>query len=195
MMSSFSKAFGRYAADDSTFGTDKDTVHSYGHVYDRLFEEKRRFIRTVLEIGVLTGASLAAWADYFPNARVDGVDTCLDRITFASDNPRVRVFEMDATMPTSVAALRRVAAPFSKYDVIIDDGSHDPKDQLRSLRLFLPLLAPGGVYVIEDIQEETAEHVFSEVRKISDKWDMDLMWHDLKTIKGRSDDVIAVLLR
>ena len=35
--------------------------------------------------------------------------------------------------------------------LIIDDGSHKPRDQAATLKNLWPLLAPGGVYVIEDV--------------------------------------------
>lgn len=35
---------------------------------------------------------------------------------------------------------------------MIDDGSHLPANQLNSLGTLFPLLEPGGVYVIEDVE-------------------------------------------
>ena len=39
------------------------------------------------------------------------------------------------------------------FDIIIDDGSHDPKDQIKSFESLFPSLKCGGVYVVEDIME------------------------------------------
>ncbi len=36
------------------------------------------------------------------------------------------------------------------FDIIIDDGSHNKKDQILTLNYFLPKLKNGGIYVIED---------------------------------------------
>ena len=41
--------------------------------------------------------------------------------------------------------------PFSPFDIIIEDGSHLNGDQQRNLAQLLPLLSPGGTYVIEDV--------------------------------------------
>ena len=36
--------------------------------------------------------------------------------------------------------------------VIIDDGSHLPSHQLLSLETLWPALAPGGLYIVEDVE-------------------------------------------
>ena len=41
-------------------------------------------------------------------------------------------------------------------NVIIDDGSHVASDQLITLSNFYPMLKPGGIYIIEDIVENSA---------------------------------------
>ncbi len=37
-------------------------------------------------------------------------------------------------------------------DLVIDDGSHEPGHQLKTLVKLFPRVAPGGLYVIEDIE-------------------------------------------
>jgi hypothetical protein len=99
------------------------------------------------------GASLRAWRDYLPNAEVIGVDVQPDtQIT----EPRIRTLQCDSTDTAAVAALRRTALAGLRCDVIIDDGSHRSADQLTTLANFFPLLAPGGLYFIEDIGEGSA---------------------------------------
>ena len=36
--------------------------------------------------------------------------------------------------------------------MIIDDGSHLPSHQLLSLETLWPSLAPGGLYIVEDVE-------------------------------------------
>jgi len=38
-----------------------------------------------------------------------------------------------------------------RIDFMIDDGSHQAPDQVASAKEFVPLLSPGGIYVIEDV--------------------------------------------
>ncbi len=37
------------------------------------------------------------------------------------------------------------------YDIIIDDGSHLNADIIKTFQFFYSRLAPGGIYVIEDL--------------------------------------------
>ena len=43
-------------------------------------------------------------------------------------------------------------------DVIIDDGSHVGRMQLEAFRSLWPHLAPGGVYIVEDLMFAYIEH-------------------------------------
>ena len=78
------------------------------------------------------------WRDYFPNAIIHGLDTDIDTLFVAT---RIRTHWGDSRLWTS--GLR--------FDLIIDDGNHDQKAQLETRANLLPLLATGGIYVIEDI--------------------------------------------
>ena len=55
--------------------TDKGTRHSYIPIYEELFpSENRKDIKNVLEIGIAWGGSIKLWSDYFPNAKICGID-------------------------------------------------------------------------------------------------------------------------
>ena len=186
----FSSLLSKYSATANDHGTDKTTVHSYGDLYDATFEECRSKADVcVLEIGIYSGAFLQAVAEFLPEAQVDGIDVSLDRVRFGRSNPRIRMACLDGTAAASVEALQR------SYDVIIDDASHLPADQVRTLDLFAPLLKPGGVYMIEDINDATMEEVRREVTTLADRHGLELAWHDLRDRKGRYDDIMAVLRR
>jgi hypothetical protein len=139
----------------------------YSPVYEILLRARRADVRVVLEIGIGTmipgvhssmkgwaaddyrpGASLRAWRRYFPGAEIIGVDVQPDtQVT----EPGIRTFLCDSTAGSGVAALRRTGLKDTVCDVIIDDGSHTARDQLRTLANFFPMLASGGLYFIEDI--------------------------------------------
>lgn len=62
-------------------GTDKWGPHFYTPIYHRLLAPFRNGPVQFLEIGVggyeyrkVGGASLATWAEYFPNGRIVGID-------------------------------------------------------------------------------------------------------------------------
>jgi len=45
-----------------------------------------------------------------------------------------------------------VADSGGEFDIIIDDGSHDPRHQMISFDELFPTLRPGGLYIFEDVE-------------------------------------------
>jgi 8-demethyl-8-alpha-L-rhamnosyltetracenomycin-C 2'-O-methyltransferase len=180
-----------YASHHNSTGTDKTTSHAYGPLYGRLFAPMRERARRVLEVGVYSGASVLALADIFVNANVTGVDVTLSNVRFGSEHPRVRFVRVDGT---DASAPRQLGGG---WDLVLDDASHRFEDQLATFRLFAPLLQPGGMYVIEDIngsdpgygafreQLQAAAHALCDGAGVE--------WHDLRDVKGQFDDIVAVV--
>jgi hypothetical protein len=113
----------------------------------------------LLEIGVFYGKSLALWCDALSSdATVHGVDINLARWRVHSEELRalgafrhanVQVYEQD----TSSDAFAAFAASLPPLDVIIEDGNHTADSQWRLLCTLFARVRPGGVYVIEDIEQ------------------------------------------
>lgn len=150
-------------------GTDKDRI-GYSAVYRALLEHRRDEALTLLEIGIGTlvegahssmvgyalpgyrpGGSLRAWRDYFPRARIFGVDVQAD--TQLAEE-RITTYLCDSTDPDAVDSV--FGQPGIQFDVVVDDGSHVDRNQLATLRNFFPRVRPGGWYVIEDIHPEAS---------------------------------------
>ena len=53
------------------------------------------------------------------------------------------------------AVWQQVAAVEKQLDVILDDAAHTAELQIASLKLGFKLLAPGGVYIVEDLAMDT----------------------------------------
>lgn len=52
----------------------------------------------------------------------------------------------------SIEDLTRAAEEMpNRFELIVDDGWHQPEAGLKSLSVFLPRLSQGGYYVVEDI--------------------------------------------
>ena len=54
--------------------TDKNTVHSYLPLYQKLLISKKETAKNVLEVGIYAGGSIKLWSDFFTNATVYGLD-------------------------------------------------------------------------------------------------------------------------
>jgi hypothetical protein len=143
-------------------GSDK-ARHGYHHVYAKLIGDlgTDRPI-AILEIGLGTnnpglissmgargrpGASLRAFRDYCPSARVYGADIDPD-ILFEEE--RIRTARVDQTVPESFGKMCETFGR-DKFDLIIDDGLHSSEANLNTLAFALKSLPPGGWIVIEDI--------------------------------------------
>ena len=163
---------------------DKLTTHSYVPVYGRLFSDYRNRGRVrMLEIGVAAGLSIQMWQEWFGDtAIVTGVDC-----SAAWLSPALREqFEIIIGHSNVPSCRRAVEAGGRRFDIIIDDGDHDPSIQLGTFHNFWPLVEPGGIYVVEDVANVDAwGHEFA---LLHDSCEI----YDLRSQKGRGDDVMIV---
>lgn len=152
-------------------GSDKCTVHSYGHFYDSIVA--LHSIKSVLEIGILKGASIDAWKKVDSSIYVLGVDK----------NYIPEYEQVTATAPDFSPVVKHCTDNALMFDLIIDDGSHLKRDQLEGILALYRFLKPGGVYVIEDILKDATANEF--------KYAHGATILDLRALKGRKDDMLA----
>jgi hypothetical protein len=134
-------------------GTDKWGAHLYTPDYHKMFSHRRDEPLRILEIGVggyknkkLGGRSLRMWAEYFPNAQVTGLDIHEKQLDLG---PRVSIAQGSQD---DAELLRRLSEERGPFDIVIDDGSHLVKHMLVTFEALFPLVAPDGIYAIEDVQ-------------------------------------------
>ncbi len=130
------------------YDTDKGpNCHNYTPVYHQYFYPIRNEVRNFLEIGVLNGASLQMWEEYFPNARIWGFDW---NTTFVPDpNSRISIIHGDQGKKEDLERLK--AEIKEPLDIIIDDGGHHMHQQILTFHELFPTVSPGGYFVIEDL--------------------------------------------
>lgn len=118
----------------------------YFPIYSRHFAPYRGRPVRILEIGIYRGGSLDMWQWYFGDqVTLVGVD--IDEAARAASDPRHVVEIGDQT---DADFLRRVAAQHGPFDIIIDDGGHEMQQQIITTETLFPLLADGGVFLVED---------------------------------------------
>ncbi|MBI3316625.1 MAG: class I SAM-dependent methyltransferase [Candidatus Omnitrophica bacterium] len=128
-------------------GTDKSSLHhNYTEPYFQIFQPLRQKKLKLVEIGVYNGSSLRMWEDFFPNAEIYGID--LDPKAMAHQKGRIKIALGDQNDENF---LQRFQKKVGKIDILIDDGSHRPEHQLKSLNCLFPSLLKNGIYVIEDL--------------------------------------------
>jgi hypothetical protein len=130
------------------FGTDKTSqFHNYLSFYESFMAPMREAPITLLEVGVFRGASLNMWREYFPNAKIVGVDIQPTAKQFESERVHVELADQ-----SNLQHLAEVAVKHGPFDIVIEDGSHMWEHQITSLRALFPFVKNGGYYVVEDLQ-------------------------------------------
>jgi cephalosporin hydroxylase len=171
-------------------GTDKQTFHSYGPVYEALMEPLASKQSVILEVGVQLGGSLLLWHDLCPSSHVIGVD-CQNlvhpSIFERMEGSRYSFVQNDAYTADAIHAVQAVAP--DGLDFAIDDGPHSLESQCAFLQMYTTLLKPGGIAVVEDIQAESWFEVL--IGHVPEGMTYEMV--DRRQIKGRYDDLMLIV--
>lgn len=115
-----------------------------------LVEKKK--IRKILEIGIgghsmeyTGGQSLQVLSFFFNRAKVFGID--ISSKVFL-DNNKIKTYICDES---DSKKLNDISSKIGELDIIIDDGSHIPRNQKNNFLIFFNKLKDKGIYIIEDI--------------------------------------------
>ncbi len=160
------------------YGTDKCAKHNYTPVYYSLFKKREHKIRKVMEIGIKTGASLRMWEEYFPRAKIFGLDR---KQRYLIHSGRISSFQANQDNLAGLAEIARSVG--GQLDLIVDDGSHLPSHQISSMETLMPFLERHGVYVIEDVNDE------SIIEKIPPRY----AHQKIRTNKHYTDSVLVIV--
>lgn len=129
------------------YNTDKSSLfHDYTNVYEWNFSKYRNDPITFMEIGVLNGSSIKMWNEYFPNAKIIGIDVDLDCKKFETNNVHIEIGNQ-----TDLNFLDSLVNKYKTFDIILDDGGHTWKQQKTTFTHLFPHVNNGGYYIIEDL--------------------------------------------
>ena len=114
--------------------------HGYPEIYAKHLPESPK---KILEIGIKEGYSAQAWHKIFPDAKIYGLDIFIEYdFPFVAD--WVQWFKGHQADYHILNDIRQ----HGPFDIIIDDGSHNWRDQLMT---FYGLWGCCDLYVCEDI--------------------------------------------
>lgn len=163
---------------------DKGSTHSYIEVYEKILAPYRIYANNILEIGLMSGESLRMWTEYF-TGNVYGVDCDLKPINGLADlteaiKDGLNILIGDAADPFFIEDCFKE----TKFDVVIEDASHNIEQQLQIYQVLKPYLSRGSIYIIEDVQDiDVTKSKFTSLGgEIIDR----------RKIKGRYDDVLVI---
>jgi len=142
MENEITKLFKKYNSDKAS--------HEYSEVYFSYLEKLKNKSLTILEIGVADGNSIKAWSDYFVNSKIVGID--IKKINKEEVFLNKGNIDIHQGSQSDKSFINEVINKYKEFDIIIDDGSHFPKDVIKSFNLLFPFLKLNGLYFVEDIQ-------------------------------------------
>jgi predicted O-methyltransferase YrrM len=132
--------------------TDTRHCHPYTLFYDGLFKNKKDEPLKIAELGILDGASLLMWKEYFTNANIYGFeynDNLINNFKHNFNNDRITLTNIDVTNKHSI--IKAFGEVNLLYDIIVEDTTHQFEDQIRVIENIYQYLKPGGILIIEDI--------------------------------------------
>ena len=170
--------------------TDKNTVHAYLDLYQKLIEGKKNTAKNILEIGIGGGGSIQLWNDFFLNANIYSIDITPMNWVFEKLLPLDRV-----TLYTGLDAYdEKIFNSYFykkniKFDMILDDGAHTLETMIIFIELYSKILNDDGILIIEDIQhinytQNLTDLVPSNLKKY-------IQVYDLR--KNFSDSIVFVI--
>ena len=124
------------------YKTDKATWHGYCEYYEKLLNKNPKI---VWEIGVLEGASINMWSEFYPEAKIIGFDINDKKHLKLNANCFTELLDQSNQNQLMELSKRK------NVDIILDDGSHNVGHQILTFECLFNSLKSGGQYVIEDL--------------------------------------------
>jgi hypothetical protein len=121
--------------------------------YDTFLETIRHKPVRILEIGVLGGASVRTWRDYFQQGQIVGADVNVDVKRYVGQ--RITIEIVDQSNPDDLDRL----AKLGPVDLVVDDGSHIWEQQILTFQKLVSALNPGGYYILEDLDTSYGKYI------------------------------------
>lgn len=174
--------------------------HPYTLFYDNLFKNKIYDKLIIGELGILEGASLRMWNDYFPNANIHGFELHASEIN--KFNSRYK-YDRISLHTLDVRTSKSITTTFSnlglKFDFILDDTSHEFEDQINIINNIHPYIKEGGILIIEDIfisrnEQDYIDRLGSVLENFKDYYFVTLD-HENRNSTGWDNDKLFVLIK
>lgn len=124
--------------------------HPYTSIYSMFLGGLRTAGRPLVigEIGVLNGASLRMWNEYFAEAEIHAFDNNEKSIQIVESIPNVKTHLLDSG---DISQINRTFIGLPQFDLLLEDASHRLEHQVTCLRECMKYVAVGGLLIIEDI--------------------------------------------
>ena len=141
----------KYDTDKSPYSKNSWHRHPYTGIYDIFFSRLRNKKFNFAEIGILNNASMKMFREYFKKANLYGFEYNKNYIKEAKKHKlkNTKYFEINVKDPDNISRVFKKTK--KKFEIIIDDSTHEFNDQINIIKRCEKYLVPGGILVIEDI--------------------------------------------
>jgi len=184
----------KYPTDKSPYNTEASLhKHAYTSIYNLLFSNIRYKDIKLGELGILDNNSMLSWREFFPNAKLYGFEWFDARLDKAkSDGIDCTYIKMNVKDVNSINDGLSIAG---KFDILIEDSTHEFEDQIRFINEAYKHLKPGGILIIEDIFISANENDYAN--GINPEYFSSATFiyanHNLKNSLGWNNDKLLVL--
>jgi hypothetical protein len=172
--------------------TDKNTLHSYLPLYQKLLISKKETAKNVLEVGIYAGGSIKLWSDFFTNATVYGLDIINIQNIWEGIKYNDKII-----LHTSIDAynndffINNFLNKNIKCDFILDDGPHSLESMKQFIRLYSQIMTDDGILIIEDVQSWDWIDILKN--EVPENLKQFIKIYDLRHNKNRYDDIVFTI--
>ena len=172
--------------------TDKNTVHSYLPLYQKLLISKKETAKNVLEVGIYHGGSIKLWSDFFTNATVYGLDIMnIQQVWEGIKNNEKIILHTSTNAYDNNFFITQFLNKNIKCDFMLDDGPHSLESMKQFIKLYSQIMTDDGILIIEDVQSwDWIDILKNEVPANLRKF---IKIYDLRQNKNRYDDIVFTI--
>jgi len=172
--------------------TDKNTVHSYLPLYEKLLVSKQKTAKNVLEIGIYDGGSINLWSDYFINANIYGLDIIdIEKIWEGIKNKHNIKLYTSTDAYNDNFFINEFLSKNIKFDFMLDDGPHTLESMKKFINLYSQIMTDDGILIIEDVQSWDWIDVLKN--EVPENLKQFIKVYDLRPNKNRYDDIVFTI--
>lgn len=172
--------------------TDKNTLHSYLPLYQKLLISKKETAKNVLEVGIYHGGSIKLWNDFFTNATIYGLDIMNSESVWDGIKNNEKIILHTSTDAynndffTTCFLNKNI-----KFDFMLDDGPHTLESMKKFIKLYSQIMTDDGILIIEDIQ--SWDWIDTLKNEVPENLKQFIKTYDLRQNKNRYDDIVFTI--
>jgi len=172
--------------------TDKNTVHSYLPLYQKLLISKKETAKNVLEVGIYEGGSIKLWSDFFTNATVYGLDIInIQNIWEGIKYNDKIILHTSTDAYNNDFFINNFLNKNIKCDFMLDDGPHTLESMKQFIRLYSQIMTDDGILIIEDVQSWDWIDILKN--EVPENLKPFIKIYDLRHNKNRYDDIVFTI--